>query len=59
MSEPSEYEMLLEDEKLLMQQVAEIQEVLHKLQYELCIVRDALRKYEHLTVIHKKTNENK
>jgi len=57
MTEPTEYQMLLQDEKLLVEKIAEVQELLHTLQYDLCIVRDALRKYEHLTVIHKKTNQ--
>jgi hypothetical protein len=57
MSELTEHEMLLQDEKLLIQQIAEVQELLHTLQYDLCILKDALRKYEHLTVIHLKNNQ--
>ena len=56
MSEPTEHQMLLQDERLLMQQIAEVQELLHTLQYDLCILKDALRKYQHLTVIHLKVN---
>ena len=57
MTKPMEHQMLLQDERLLMQQIAEVQELLHTLQYDLCILKDALRKYEHLTVIHLKANQ--
>jgi len=55
MSEPTEHEMLLQEERLLVEQIAEVQGLLHTLQYDLCITKDALRKYEHLTVIHLKS----
>ena len=53
MSEPTELQMLLQDERQLVEQIAEIQEMLHKLQFDLCITRDALSKYEHLSVAYK------
>jgi len=56
MKEPTEYEMLLSDERCVIRDIQELkdyyQDNLSKMKYNLKKVRKALKKYEVMSVVH-------